>query len=179
MRCLIFAFVLAGLIALPLAFSQQQPDDSLHISGSGIAASDWTVDQIQKQLASDVAPVTYRAHGQSHVFQCVPLISVLKAAGVATELKMNPNADPKTKSYSLRFVIAAVGRDGYTVAFSLAELVPDIGNRHVYVAFSEDGKPLSDQDGPLRLLSPDDQKPARSIHELAALTVINTATTQP
>jgi hypothetical protein len=161
------------------AFSQPQ-GPPLHIHGDGIAPTDWTVDQIQKQLAAEITPITYAGHGQPHIFKCVPLISLLKAAGVPTNLKMQPASDPKTKSYSLRFVAVVRGRDGYIVAFSLAELIPDVGNRHVWVALDEDNQPLSAADGPLRLLSPDDQKPARSVHELADITILDTsATTRP
>ena len=169
------------IAALPnFAFSQPQDPPPLHIHGDGIAPTDWTVDQIEKQLAAEITPITYAGHGQPHVFKCVPLISLLKAAGVPTDLKMQPNSDPKTKSYSLRYVAVVRGRDGYIVAFSLAELIPAVGNRHVWLALDEDGQPLSANDGPMRLLSPDDQKPARSVHELADITLIDaSATTRP
>jgi hypothetical protein len=105
----------------------------------------------------------------------------LKAAGAPVELKMDSKSDPGLKSYSLRFVAVARGRDGYVVAFSLAELLPEIGNRHVWLALDEDGQPMSEQDGPMRLLSPDDQKPARGVHQLAEIAIVDTAaaTTRP
>jgi len=142
------------------AFSDET-DESVHITGPGIAATDWTVDQLQAQFAKEITPIDYTSHGQKHVYRCIALISVLKAAGVPVELKVQPNADPKLKSYSLRFVAIVRGRDGYVVAFSLAELLPDVGNRHIWVALDEDGRPISERDGPIRLLTPDDQKPAR------------------
>lgn len=179
----VFAVILLFTLiaALPnFAFSQPQDSPPLHIHGDGIALTDWTVDKIQKQFAAEITPITYAGHSGSHVFKCVPLISLLKAAGVPTDLKMQPNSDPKAKSYSLRFVAVTRGRDGYVVAFSLAELIPDVGNHHVWLALDEDGQPLSANDGPMRLLSPDDQKPARSVHELADITLIDaSATTRP
>ena len=178
MACGILAVLLAKT---PFVFSDE-PSESVHIGGAGIPATDWNVDQLQKQFAKEIAPVEYTGHGQKHVYQCVALVSLLKAAGVPVEFKMDPKADPKLKSYPLRFVAVVRGRDGYVVAFSLAELLPDIGNRHVWVALDEDGQPISEQDGPIRLLSPDDQKPARGVHQLAEITIVDTAaatTTRP
>jgi hypothetical protein len=179
-RLMICGIVVALLATTPFVFSGEQ-SESVHIGGAGIPATDWTVDQLQKQFAAEITPVAYSGHGQKHVYRCIALISLLKAAGVPADLKMDSKADPKMKSYSLRFVAVVHGRDGYVVAFSLAELLPDIGNRHVWIALDEDGQPISDQDGPIRLLSPDDQKPARGVHQLAEITIVDTAaaTTRP
>jgi len=168
------------VLGTPSVFSDEAPA-SIHIGGAGISGSDWTVDQLQKQFAKEVTSVEYAGHGAKHTYACIPLVSLLKAAGAPAVLKMEPKADPKTKSHSLRFVAVVRGRDGYVVAFSFTELLPDVGGRHVWVALDEDGQPISDQEGPIRLLSPDDQKPARSVHQLADITILDTAaaTTRP
>jgi len=168
------AFVIVSLAATPFAFCNDAAG-SIHIGGAGIAGTDWTVDQIEKQFAKEITQIAYTGHGQKHIFGRIPLVSLLKAAGVPVELKMSPSADPKLKSFSLRFVAVARGRDGYVVAFSLAELLPEVGNRHVWVALDEDSQPISEEDGPIRLLSPDDQKPARGVHQLAEITIVDTA----
>jgi hypothetical protein len=154
---------------------------SVHIGGAGISGTDWTVDLLKTQFANEITPIDYTSHGQKHIFHCISLLSLLKAAGVPVDFKMDPKADPKTKSYPLRFALAARGRDGYIAAFSLAELLPDIGNHHVWVALDEDGQDISEQDGPIRLLAPDDAKPARGVHQLAEIDIVDmaTATTRP
>jgi len=82
--------IFAGLLATtPFVFSDE-PSESVHIGGAGIPATDWTVDQLQKQFAAEITPIAYSGHGQKHVYRCVALISVLKAAGVPADLKMNP-----------------------------------------------------------------------------------------
>lgn len=153
----------------------------VHISGSAITPSDWTVDQIQSKLASDIKPMQYTTKGAKHTFNCVPLLSLLKAAGAGTDFTMQPGADPKVKNPLLRFAVIVRGRDGYTVVFSLAELLPSVGNRPVWVALDQDGKPIPDSDGPVRLFVPDDQAPARSVHEVGSIEVVDigTPTTQP
>jgi hypothetical protein len=100
---------------------------------------------------------------------------VLKAAGVPIELNMGPKMDPKTKNFPLRFAVVVHGRDGYLAVFSMGELLPDIGGREAWMAIDMDGKPLSDTEGPVRLLVPKDQMPARGVHELAEIDVVNEA----
>jgi DMSO/TMAO reductase YedYZ molybdopterin-dependent catalytic subunit len=111
----------------------------------------------------------------------VALLSILKAAGVQTELNMGAKTDPKGKNDALRFAIVLHGRDGYVTVFSLGELLPDIGNKDAWVALDVDGKALPENEGPVRLIVPQDQMPARGVHELAEITVVNEAeaATQP
>jgi hypothetical protein len=80
----------------------------------------------------------------------VPLFALIEAA--------RPRVDPQRKNHRVGFAVITQARDGYTVAFSLAELSPDIGDRKVWVALDADGKPLPENDGPVRLLVPDEGK---------------------
>ena len=67
----------------------------------------------------------------------------------------------------MQHVIMARGRDGYTVALSLAELDPNFEGKQVMVATARDGKPL----GGLELIVPGDKRPARRVHDLQAIEV--------
>jgi hypothetical protein len=69
-------------------------------------------------------------------------------------------------------VVLVKGRDGYGVVFSLPELMAAVGNRTVWVALEEDGKPLAESDGPVRLIVPDDNAPARAVHEVGEIEVV-------
>ncbi len=73
------------------------------------------------------------------------------------------------------------GRDGYAVAFSMAEVLPMVGNRPVWVVLDEDGAPLPDSAGPVRLFVPDDQMPSRGVHQVDSIEIVDigAATTQP
>jgi DMSO/TMAO reductase YedYZ molybdopterin-dependent catalytic subunit len=155
----------------------------VHVGGDVPKPGDWSAAQVRKELESEVKPLQYAGHGQQHESNCVPLISLLKAAGVATELKMGPGAaGPKTKHQELRLIVVVQGSDGYTVCFSLAEMMSDVGNRPVWLALDLDGKPLPiPGEGPMKLIVPDDKKPARAVHSIQTITVVNpkAATTQP
>jgi hypothetical protein len=172
------SFLSLGLFAL---VATAQAGDSIHVSGGGAASSDVTASQIRSQLAAEIKPVAYRSKGADHTFGCVPLVSVLKGAGVQTDFVMQPGADPKKKNLMLRRVVIITGADGYTVVFSLAELLPSVGNRIVWLAVDEDGKPLPEKEAPMRLIVPDDKMPARAVHQVASIDVeeISAPTTQP
>ena len=177
------ACVAIGLLSL-VNLGAAPAGDSLVISGDGVAQPhQWTVADLKSQFASQLSNITYQSHGGAHTSACVPLLAVLKAAGVSTELKMDPTADPRTKHLPLRMAIAAEARDGYVVVFSLAELLPEIGNRPVWIALDQDGQALAPKDGPVKLVVPEDTKPARWIHAVDRLEVITLPTapaaTQP
>jgi hypothetical protein len=154
---------------------------AIHVAGGGVKATDWTIDQLRSTLASEIKPIEYNSKGAKHTFSCVPLASVLKAAGVGTDFAMKGGADPKTKNPQMRVAVMVHGIDGYGAVFSLAEILPMVGNRAVWLALDEDGKPLADNDGPTRLIVPDDGMPARGVHQVASIEIIDlgSATTQP
>lgn len=155
---------------------------SVAIIGSVQKPGEWTVARIKSELTADVTTISYAGHdGKKHTAVSVPLLSVLRASGLQAKLKSDPTAHPKSKHFELRLVVAVKGRDGYISAFSLAELQPDVGDRHVWLALDTDGQPLTDSDGPLKLLATDDQKPARWVHGIQSIDVIDiaAATTRP
>jgi DMSO/TMAO reductase YedYZ molybdopterin-dependent catalytic subunit len=56
-------------------------------------------------------------------------------------------------------VVIAVARDGYRAAFSWPELVNTEGGALVMLAYERDGRALADDEGPLALVAPADQRP--------------------
>jgi len=175
------AILIAIVLASATTAFSAESELAVHVGGEVSKPGDWTVSRIQGELASEIKSVQYASKGQSHTSNCVSLLSILKAAGVQTELKMDPKADPKLKNYELRLAVVVEGRDGYVATFSLAELLADVGNRPVWLALDVDGQPLELRDEPMKLIVPEDQKPARWVHAIQTITVINAAspTTQP
>jgi hypothetical protein len=109
-------------------------------------------------------PITASAHGT--VLHCdgIPLPALLRAAGAMP-------ADPLRGAQLARYV-QVDARDGYRAVFALAELDPTLGNRKVFLTDRCDGKPLPDDDGPLRLVAPYEARPARWVRQVEAITVI-------
>jgi hypothetical protein len=171
----------AAILAVMAAIGAAPSPSAIHISGLDVKPSDWTVEQLQTQLAAEIKPVEYKSKGAEHTFSCVPLVSVLEAAGIQTDFAMKGGANPKLKNPQMRQAVIVSGRDGYTVVFSMAEVLPMVGNRAIWVALQEDGKPLSPSDGPIRLIVPEDKMPARGVHQVATIDVVQLSapTTQP
>jgi len=159
------------------------PVQAVRVSGVIAKPGDWSAQRIQADLADQVKPVEYTARGEKHQTRAVALLALLKAAGAPTEVKMDPSADPKTKLYLLRLAVVVRARDGYTVTFALAELLSDVGNREAWLALEGDGgKPLSENESPLRLIVPGDATPARWVRGVESITVVDPTaapTTQP
>src|SRR3546814_14674151 len=63
-------------------------------------------------------------------------------------------------------------RDGYRAVFSLAEFDPTLGNRAAFLVDRCAGTALDDAAGPLRLVVPDEVRPARWVRQGEAITVI-------
>jgi len=81
-----------------------------------------------------------------------------------------PSGD-KLRGDEMRDYVEITGRDGYSAVFALAELDPVFQDNKVLVAISRDGKPLDDKQGPIRVVAPQDRRPARSVRMVTTITV--------
>jgi hypothetical protein len=110
------------------------------------------------------ARVSATAHEKTVAYSGADLLDVLRAAGI----------DPPDhlRGATMRRILLAQGADGYTVAFSFAELDPTLGGRKVYVVNRGDDKPLA-EDGPWRLVAPQDARAARWVRQLSRLTIVD------
>ena len=147
--------------------STADPVLTVHVAGAVAKPTDWTNAQLTASAAGPVVSIAYTLKGVSHVSHCVSLLDVIKAA--------LPNFNPHIKHHDLQFIVAVQGIDGYTVDFSLAELLPELGNHPVWIALDEDGKPLADETGPAELVVKDDVKPGRWVHGIASITIVDGA----
>lgn len=71
----------------------------------------------------------------------------------------------------MSLVVIAGAKDNYHATFTLAELDDSIGNKPAFVCDKQDGQPLSQSEGPLRLVVPSDKRPARWVRMLTSLEV--------
>ncbi len=106
----------------------------------------------------------FAAHGKSHSCTGVRLSDLAAAAGLPT------GAD--VRGPALTLVIIAQAEDGYRAAFSLGEIDTKLGNSPAIVTGNCDGKALSPDDGPLRLVVPNEARAARSVRQLRKLLVV-------
>ena len=103
-------------------------------------------------------------HGVSGSWSGVPLSAILSAAGVPLGEAL------RGKNMALYVRISAA--DGYRVVYALAELDPQFRNEPVILADQRDGNALGAKEGPLRVIAPTDQRPARWIRQVTRIDVL-------
>jgi hypothetical protein len=108
--------------------------------------------------------VTATAHEKKLHCEGVPLAALLRASKA---MPAEPLRGARLASYVL-----VTARDGYRAVYSLAELDPTLGNRKVLLVDRCDGKPLDEDDGPLRLIAPEDARPARWVRQVQSIAVV-------
>ena len=101
--------------------------------------------------------------GKEHRYGGVPLVEVLRAAGVTL------GGELRGENLMKYVVVKAV--DGYEVLFALPELDADFATRTILLADTADGAPLPAGVGPYRVIVPGEKKPARWIREVKAIEV--------
>lgn len=107
------------------------------------------------------AEAVLTAHGTTQKCSGPSLSSVLDRLGYPKGVQLRGPA--------LESGVVIRGRDGYAVLFSLGELDEALGGRVVVLATQCDGKPLSDEDGPYRLVVPGEQRAARSVRQVMSI----------
>jgi hypothetical protein len=159
-------------LAIACTIQARADHDSISVF-SGDKSGDWSLTRIKTELAADITTIDYVGHDGKHTSSAVPLASLLKAAGVPVELT-NPKkgVDPKEKHAELHLAITVQGRDGYYTVFSIAELMPELTSKKVWLALDVDGKPWPDTEAPMKLVVKDDEKPARWVHSVQTITVV-------
>ena len=162
---LLRAFLIALSVAGGLPALGATP--TLRVDGSVAKPATWSATDLDRAFKSQTTVIHYALKGHRHFADAIPLLALVD--------RSEPSVNPRIKHHALQFVVEVEGADGYTADFSLAELMPEIGDRQVWLAWDEDGKPLASDDAPAQIVSPDDRRPARWVHGIAVITVVDMA----
>lgn len=112
---------------------------------------------------------SWQRDGQTHRARGVDFLALVDRAG----LKL----DAAVKNQRLRFAVVAEAADGYEAVFSLGELTPELGGKSALIAYEQDGAPLPEADGPLKLVMTGDKAPNRWVRGLTALRIVDLSST--
>lgn len=125
--------------------------------------SDVTLDSARIAALPRVAFETID-HGASKRFEGVAVPTLLRAA----------DAGPvdSLRGPALRRALVFVGRDGYTGLIALPELDTGLGGTKVYLVDREDGKPLSEEHGPWRVIVVGDSRASRWVRQVMRIEVV-------
>ncbi|HEY6974939.1 MAG TPA: molybdopterin-dependent oxidoreductase [Chitinophagaceae bacterium] len=108
--------------------------------------------------------VTMKDHdGKEHNYTGVAIREIFERAGVTTGTRL--------RKENLTKYLLVKCTDGYQVLFSLAELDSSFTDRIAILADTSDGKPLSADIGPFRLVVPGEKKGARSCFKVQELLI--------
>jgi hypothetical protein len=108
--------------------------------------------------------VTTSASGASATFEGVALEAVLEKAGVEFGQTL--------KGKRLASCLLVEAADGYRVVLALPEIDPAFTDKQVILAFSKDGKPLDEKEGPYRIVIPDEKRMARWVRQVTTLKIV-------
>lgn len=136
--------------------------DHLSIGGDVPKPFTLSLDDLRK-MPQQTIQVTDTHTNKQETFEGVPLVYLLKQAGA-------PQGEQIRGALMTTYVIAE-GSDGYRALFSLAELDSAFEDSSVIVADRMDSAPITGDAGPLRLIVPQDKRPARWVRMLESITV--------
>ena len=154
---IVFAVLCAGF-----AFAQAPAPGTLTVKGDiatplALKADDLAAMPREKFLIPN-------PDGTQAQYEGVALREILKRAGALGETQL--------RGSGLSTYVLASAHDGYQVLFTLGEIDALLGNAKIVIADRRDGKPLPDNQGPFRLVCPDDKVGARSVRMLESLEVV-------
>ena len=162
----------AMLVGLSLGFARASAEDaaapaplSFRVAGDVGSPRTWTVAELTKELAAEVKDVDWTLKDVPHKSKAIPLAALVRAA--------KPVVSEQVKHHDLSFVVVVRSRDGYTAAFSLAELDPALRGTQAWVSLDDDAKGLSEKDMPAGLLVTNDGKKSRWVRGLDAIFVLD------
>jgi hypothetical protein len=107
---------------------------------------------------------TFDSHGEKHIYEGPLLIDVLAKVGTPTGKAIH--------GPEMADVVLVKARDGYQVAFGLAELDPGTRPNRIILADTADGAPLGGKDGAFKLVVEGDLRPARSARMVTEVEVL-------
>jgi Oxidoreductase molybdopterin binding domain len=156
-RTALLAFLLAAascrLAAADPALTVLSPDKTLSL----------TAEDLRRLPHREVTATNPHDKGQ-HRYSGVLVRDLLAQVGAPMGEKLRGPA--------LRLAVIVHSRDGYGTLFALAEFDDAFSDRDILLADAEDGAPIADGSGPLRLVAPGDKRAARWVRMVASLEVV-------
>jgi DMSO/TMAO reductase YedYZ molybdopterin-dependent catalytic subunit len=165
-KVLVFTALFLSLLAFAQGNSglaQVGGAPTLHVGGAVQTPLTLTVADL-KQMPRKTLTVTNPHSQKKETYEGVALEEILRKAGA-------PNGE-KMRGPAMATYVLAEASDNYRVVFSLAEIDSGILDSEIIVADTMDGAPLSEKEGPFKIVAPHEKRPARWIRMVTAITLI-------
>lgn len=151
----VLGLLVVGLMVPAVTLAQATPIASPVASGSveitGLVEHPGAVTvALLQTMPTQTVDVTYQAGNgeEHHTYTGVRLATVIDKLGLVQ--------DTTHKNGDLQKYLVVSASDGYQVVISWGEIDPKFGNQPILLAWQEDGKPLTGDRGPVRLVVPGD-----------------------
>lgn len=160
-RSIGFGVILGLLCSLSLpAQPPAHPEPTLEVRG--VAKE---VGTLHEADLDKLPQQTVTVKGATTTYEGVTLAETLKRAG------LDLDADLHGRGLTRYLLVEAA--DKYRIVYSLAEIDPAFTDHVVLLAMKKDGKPLSDEEGPFRIVVPDDKRQARWVRQVRIFTIVD------
>jgi DMSO/TMAO reductase YedYZ molybdopterin-dependent catalytic subunit len=156
---MIIRSALLSILSIGLVFAQSPAIAVTGDVASPLALQAEDMAKLPRETATIPDP-----RGNKIVYEGVTLRAVLEKAGA-------PFGKVQRDKGLITYVVAKA-KDGYQVLFSLGEIDAQFGNSSILLADKRDGKPLEGNQGPYRLVCPNDKEGARSVRMLETIEVV-------
>jgi molybdate transport system substrate-binding protein len=150
-------FISSRIPEVPYTVTLPEGNTAFTVDGQVLNPITLTVDDLRNNFSSQTVDVTFLS-GQDTVstsFTGVPLWQVISAA------QPNLNADVSNDRLSTFIVVTAT--DNYQAVIAWGEIDPEFGNQPILVAYEENGAPIADEEGAIRLIVPGDGRGGRYV----------------
>jgi molybdate transport system substrate-binding protein len=134
-----------------------ESNTSATVDGQVLNPLTMTVDDLKNNFSSQTVDVTYLS-GEDTIttsFTGVPLWQVISAA--------QPNLNTDVRNDRIGMFIVVTGSDGYQAVISWGEIDPEFAGQPILVAYEQEGAPIADDQGPIRLIVPTDARGGRYV----------------
>jgi hypothetical protein len=153
-------------LALLLAFAARHATAADPVLTVTAADKTATFSLADLQLLPHTAFSAYDAHSKTeNKYSGIPVRDILS--------KVDAPLGERLRGKALRLAVIVHAKDGYATLYALAEFDEAFSDRTIYLVDSEDGKPLRENSGRLRIVAPGDKRPARWARMVQSIEVVN------
>jgi len=149
------------LICLCLLFARIQASGQIALRLDDAAPAQISAENLAKLPRHNAG---LNDHGKQVSYEGVLMHDVLVLGGV--------DLSKGLRGKQLSSYVAATASDGYEVVYALAEFDPTIMDSGIVVADKREGQPLAANEGPLRIIVPQEKRPTRSLKLLREIDVV-------
>lgn len=163
----VYAVLLCTILLSAVPLWAQDSIAKLSVHGDIQKPVGWSIDELKTRFAEKTQEVNFTTgkEKQSRVGTGIPLLSIIQAAGLKT--------DKAIRHHDMKFMVVVEAHDRYRAFFSVAELLPDVGRGQAFLVWAVDGKPLSGNEAPLRLVVTTDPATHRQIFGVVKLILLD------